>query len=259
MLAKGYSLTNARRVSKALEQQSIHFIKNFKPLTNLPDVSIEDLLIALSTSNGLKPSEVFEFMKIAASQQSDPPKSLLSIAKDVNETMHLRPSTWVKKDLGVLETVDVVLKHDTFIMICARGDIKRFEEYMDKGQELAAVHSELKYTALHAAVDFGSKEIVERLLHTGISPNVRDARYGRTALHFAAQSGRSEIASLLLEKGADRTIAAYNGVLPFEIAEDQGHVLCREILKQAPPVIHNAYVITSLVYLTTFRFQVHLM
>lgn len=249
MIAKGYSLTNARRITAFLENEANLYIKNARPLTGLPDVSIEDLLIALSTSSGLKGSEVFEMIKIASSQQSDPPKSLVGIAKEVNDIINLRPSLWVKRGLGVLETTDVVINNDTFIMTCARGDMKKFEEYMNKGQELAALHSTLKYTALHAAVDFGSKDVVERLLLTGISPNVRDARFGRTALHFAAQSGRSEIASLLLDKGADRSIAAYDNVLPFEIADHQGHIMCREILKQVPTEIRNAHVSMHSLYI----------
>lgn len=242
LLAKGHSLTNARRVATLLLKQSSLYVKNLKPLTNLPDVSIEDLVIALTTSNGLKATEIFEFMKVAASQQSDPPKSLSDMAAQINDTMNLRPSLWVKQDLGVLDTVDVVMKNDIFVMACARNDIKKFNECLAKGQELAAIHSELKYTGLHAAADFGAKDIVERLLLAGISPNVRDARHGRTALHFAAQSGRCEIASLLLEKGADRSLADFTGSLPCEIADDQGHAECREILKQIPPEIQYAQV-----------------
>jgi hypothetical protein len=242
LLAKGHSLTNARRVATLLLKQSLLYVKNLKPLTNLPDVGIEDLVIALTTANGLKATEVFEFMKVAASQQSDPPKALTDMATQINDTMNLRPSLWVKQDLGVLDTVDVVMKNDIFVMACARNDIKKFNECLAKGQELAAIHSELKYTGLHAAADFGAKEIVERLLSAGISSNVRDARHGRTALHFAAQSGRCEIAILLLEKGADRSLADFTGSLPCEIADDQGHAECREILKQIPPEIQYAQV-----------------
>jgi len=203
---------------------------------------MEDLIIALSTSNGLKAVEIFEFMKVAASQQSDAPKALDGMAKQIDETINLRPSVWVQQDLGVLNTVDVTMKNDRFIMACARGDMAKYNECLAKGQELAAIHSELKYTALHAAADFGSLEIVDKLLLTGISPNVRDARYGRTALHFAAQSGRNEIAVLLLDRGADRTLTCFSDLMPFEVADDQGHFECREILKQVPPEVQIASV-----------------
>jgi len=66
------------------------------------------------------------------------------------------------------------------------------------GQELAAVHSDLKYTALHAAADFGHSEIVKQLIRTGMNVNIRDARKGQTPLHFAGQGGRSEIAYVLV-------------------------------------------------------------
>ena len=242
LLAKCHSLTNARRVSGLLARQSDAYLKNMRPLCDLPDVSMEDLIIALSTSNGLKAVEIFEFMKVAASQQSDPPKALGGMAKQIDETINLRPSVWVQQDLGVLNTVDVTMKNDRFIMACARGDMAKYNECLAKGQELAAIHSELKYTALHAAADFGALEIVDKLLSTGISANVRDARYGRTALHFAAQSGRSEIAVLLLDKGADRTLTCFSDMMPFEVADDQGHFSCREILKQVPPEVQIASV-----------------
>jgi hypothetical protein len=110
LLAKSHSLTNARRVSGLLARQTESYLKNKKPLTNLPDVSMEDLIIALSTSTGLKAVEIFEFMKVAASQQSDPPKALGGMAQQINETINLRPSVWVQKDLGVLNTVDVTMQ-----------------------------------------------------------------------------------------------------------------------------------------------------
>ena len=242
LLAKSHSLTNARRVSGLLANQTQAYLNSMKPLSELADVSMEDLIIALSTSNGLKAVEIFEFMKVAASQQSDPPKALSGMATQIDETMNLRPSVWVQRDLGVLNTVDVTMKNDRFIMACARGDTAKYDEFLAQGQELAAIHSELKYTALHAAADFGSLEIVDRLLSTGISPNVRDARYGRTALHFAAQSGRCEIAVLLLDKGADRTLTCFSDMMPFEVADDQGHFECREILKQVPPEVQIAKV-----------------
>ena len=66
-----------------------------------------------------------------------------------------------------------------------------------------------------------------------------DARHGQTPLHCCAQSGRAQIAAKLLEAGADRTIKNYKGLLPYEIADNQGYFECREILKFLPPVIHN--------------------
>lgn len=246
MIARSNSLTNARRITHKLQEEAIYYTKRFKPLTNLPDVSIEDLIIALSTTNELKTTEIFEFMKVASSQQSDPPKSLVGIATEVNDMIALRPSLWVKNSLGILNTVDIQMRNDLFIMSSARGDMKTFEKCLASGQELAVVHSELKYTALHAAADFGAQNVVEKLLSCGISPNVRDARFGRTALHFAAQSGRSEIARVLLEKGADRTITCYQGFLPFEVAHDHGHVETREILKQPPPEIQHAQVVKKI-------------
>lgn len=242
MLTKSLSLTEARRFSKALAALGSSFVEDCKPLIGLPDVALDDILIAISSAVGLRQHEVFEFIKIVATQQSSPPKALSDMCDDINSMLTLRPSLWVKNKLGILTTVDLKNRNDNFIMTAARGDIKNLEGFLNAGQELACLHSELHYTALHAASDFGSGNAVVKLLATGVSPNIRDARYGQTALHFAAQSGRSSIVELLIAKGADRTIANYKGTLAFEIADEQGHYECREILKFPPPEIQHAAV-----------------
>lgn len=235
MLTRSHSLTNARRVGRSI----LAFAKSPEPksLLNLPDVSMENLLIGLASSTGLRQAEIFEFIKIGASQQSNPPKVLIEIAEEVEKMIMLRPSKWANQDTNVLTTVDTRAANDKFVMAAARGDVKAFDGYLAKGQELIALHSELGYTALHAAADFGSKDILERLVSFNISVNIRDTRKHQTALHFAAQSGRKEICEMLLSHGADRTVANHVGQLPFHLADGSGHHECREMLKYPPPEI----------------------
>jgi hypothetical protein len=240
-LTRMHSLPNGRRVARAIYnhvhgETTIH-------LVNLPDVSIEDLMVGLRSSQGLRQAELLEFLKVAASQQSNPPKTLKDMAKEIYDTMGMRPTLWIKEDMNVIETVDVATNNDQFVMAAAHGNVKALEKFLAIGQELAAIHTELKYTALHAAADFGHRHIVEMMIKTGMSVNIRDGRNGQTPLHFAGQSNRCEIARDLLDAGADRTIKSYKGLLPYQLADQQGNFECREILKHPPPAIQYVTVV----------------
>lgn len=101
--------------------------------------------------------------------------------------------------------------------------MKLFEKFLAEGQELCVLHSDLKYTALHSAADFGSEETLKWLVKTGVNLNVRDGRLGRTPLHYAAGSGRTSIIHMLLDAGADRTLVDYKGRLAYEIADEYGY------------------------------------
>lgn len=240
MLTRSHSLVNARRVARSILKHTQN--GNRKSLINLPDVSIEDLLIGLSSAQNLRQIEVFEFIKIASSQQSNPIRALTRISEDIHEILNQRPSLWVKNDLNVLQTYDVKERNDNFVMLAARGDLDGLEKCLSDGQELTATHSQLQYTALHAAAEFGQKDVIICLLNTGISVNTRDAFRGQTALHYCAQAGRTEIALLLLERGADRNLTNYEGQLPYQVADEQGHYQCREVMKFPPPEIQAVQV-----------------
>lgn len=242
-LTRMHSLPNGIRVARAIYNHChgdkvIHLI-------NLPDVSVEDLMVGLRSSTGLRQAELLEFLKVAASQQSNPPKTLKDMTKEIYDTMGMRPTRWIKEDMNVIETVDVSSSNDRFIMAAAHGKMKEVEKCLAIGQELAAIHSELKYTALHAAADFGHREIVDLLIKTGMSVNIRDGRNGQTPLHFSGQSNRCDIARDLLDAGANRTIKSYKGLLPYQLADQQGNFECREILKHPPPAIQYVTVVKT--------------
>jgi len=137
-------------------------------------------------------------------------------------------------------------------MTAAEGDLLSFKSMIESGYvELTNLHSELKYTALHAAADFGQVDIISEIIKTGMSLNVKDPRKGQTALHFAAQSARSEVIEVLLQNGADRTIVNNAGLRPFEVADNLGYFDCREMLKYPPPTVKIIQVImySGLLYL----------
>jgi hypothetical protein len=245
MLTKSCSLPNARKIAAILHGRASQSQHQHAPALNIPNVTTEDLLIGIASAagKGLNSHEIFEIMKAAASKQSDPVRALTGIAEDLHKLMNLRPTLWVKHDLAILDTETLMIKNNQFVMAAARNDVGKIEECLSMGQELTALHAEMKYTALHAAADFGAKDTLRCILQTGIPPNIRDARFGQTALHFAAQSGRAEMVQILLEFGADRMIPDMKGVLPYEAAGEHGYAVCREMLKEPPPAIMLASVV----------------
>jgi hypothetical protein len=237
LLTRSYGLTDARRLSRSIHNHAKS--NGGKKLLNVLDVGIEDLMIGLKASTGLRQNELLDFIRITASQQSNPPQVVEEIAAEVDRLMNLRPTVWVKDNLKIIETTDTKDRNKNFILAAARGDLKLFQKFLAQGQDLIALHPEIGYTALHAAADFGCTAIVKELLAAGVSPNIRDTRKAQTPLHFAAQSGRTDICRLLLDRNADRSLANSDGKLAFEVANEYGHVECREILKQVPPEIHH--------------------
>jgi ankyrin repeat protein len=245
VLVRSHSLYNARRTARQIREHCCTYRDERRPLLNLPLVSMENMMVALQASTRLKGTEIFEFIRIAASHQSDPHKSIADIAIDCENMLLRRPSEWVKDDLGVINTVDSRSRNDTFVMSAARDDLFTFEKCLNNGQELAVLHSDLQYTALHAAADFGAARIMQMLIRTGININLRDAKYGMTALHFAAQSGRIEVCKLLVEHNCDRTIQNYEGKLAYEVADYQGHTEVRQMLKHVPPEVSEVMLVSS--------------
>lgn len=169
MLTKSCSLPNARKIAAILYNRAAQSNRVREPALNIPHVTTEDLLIGIASAagKGLVSNEIFEFMKAAASKQSDPVKALVGIAEDLFTLMNLRPTLWVKRDLGILDTETLMIKNNQFVMAAARNDYAKVQELLDLGQELTALHSEMKYTALHAAADFGAGDALKLILKTG--------------------------------------------------------------------------------------------
>jgi ankyrin repeat protein len=163
---------------------------------------------------------------------------LLDISEEIFNLMKLRPSLWVTNDLDVLTTESRRMFTDKFIMCAADGKVSEFLALLESGKvELTSLHSQLNYTALHAAADFGKVALVQEIVKTGMSLNVRDPRRGQTALHFAAQTGRCEVVELLLRNNADRLIKCNSGFKPYQVADRLGYIECRELLKHLPPSV----------------------
>jgi hypothetical protein len=209
MLTKSHGLISARRVAKSL----LRHVNNINQagFLNLPDLTIDEILNALNSSVGLKRNEIFEFIKVGASLQSNPFSALTLITTDLEQIIQLRPTLWTKNELNVIITTDIERQNDMFVSSAASGNWKVFRSCVAKGQDLSAMHSMLGYTALHAAAEFSMKEIFLELFALGISVNIRDLKKGLTPLHYVARSGKLEMAALLLKKGADRALSCNRG------------------------------------------------
>lgn len=81
--------------------------------------------------------------------------------------------------------------------------------------------------------------VVEYIITTGVSLNMKDPRRKQTALHVAAYNGREQVVKVLLAANADRKIGDIHGKLPYHYAEMQGNIDVREMLKLLPPTVHD--------------------
>ncbi|XP_064629670.1 caskin-2-like isoform X3 [Lineus longissimus] len=76
--------------------------------------------------------------------------------------------------------------------------------------------------ALHQAALVGNVEILQALLESGASVDVKDNK-GMRPLHYAAWQGKEEPVKLLLKWGSSSTEAAYEGETPLHLACQHGH------------------------------------
>jgi ankyrin repeat protein len=81
---------------------------------------------------------------------------------------------------------------------------------------------EYSATALHLAVFYGYKDIVELLLNSKADKNAKDNQ-GNTPLHLAVLNGDIPAVTLLLEKKADIEVRDNQGNTPLHLAEQAGN------------------------------------
>lgn len=240
-LVKSHPLSKAKRFVGSLTKHAVAFYPA-KPMVKIKKIGVEDIMISLGGQMGLTKQQIFEYIKVTASQQCNPPQAVLDIIAEINHLITFRPTQWVLYDLNVLETEDVRRRNDRFVMLAASGKLEEFKAMVESGHELTCLHSELKYTALHGAADFGQVAMVEYMITTGVSLNMKDPRRMQTALHVAAYNGREGVVKVLLAANADRKIADRKGRLAYHYADMQGHFDVREQLKYLPPSLSDLQV-----------------
>ncbi len=127
------------------------------------------------------------------------------------------------------------LEDDSFVRAAARSYMDELRGRIADGQSLQATHSQLGYTCLHAAVEFGQASAVRVLLNAGALLDSHLAPSGRTPLHYAAQHGRVEIAKMLLEAGASKKVLDSAARRPWHyLADAQELQDLMQLLKDGP-------------------------
>jgi hypothetical protein len=245
-LIRTYSLPRAKRLARSIAKHGEQHYPHGS-LVKVSSASMEDIMISLGGKHGLGKQEIFEFIKAAASRQSSPRHAVFEIAKEVYRIFTDRPSTWVVDNLNVIITEDIRIDNNRFVMAAAEGNVSEFKAFLAHGQDLTCLHSDLRYTALHAAADFGQLDVLHVIIEAGMSVNVRHPTNGQTALHYAAYGGRPEVVKRLIEAGADRTVKCNKGIVPYEASIKQGHRKAEEYLIQSGHDFANFY--SKVVYL----------
>jgi ankyrin repeat protein len=97
------------------------------------------------------------------------------------------------------------------------GDVEKVRVLLKANPELVNAKAEGGWTALHFAVIYGHKEVVELLLANKAEVNARGAR-DMTPLLFAAQHGHKVIAEVLLANNADVNVKDEIGETPLQYA-----------------------------------------
>jgi len=97
------------------------------------------------------------------------------------------------------------------------GHNKIVELLISRGADLY-MRNDNSTNALGLATYKGNTDIVETLLASGVSPDIKINDQGATALMVAAVHGHENIASLLLEKGAKVSAQSQDGTTPLMYA-----------------------------------------
>jgi len=115
---------------------------------------------------------------------------------------------------SMLDDEDLDFQYDD--VEAAGGNVGHREE--DIGARVIVLDLEdkdnLGMTKLHHAVQAGDLDLVESLIQSGASVNVRD-KNGQTPLHYAAERGFIECMEALVKHGADLHIVDNSGFPPF--------------------------------------------
>jgi len=87
-------------------------------------------------------------------------------------------------------------------------------------------------TPLSCAAQFGSVQIVNRLVACGAAVDARD-NDGSTAMHYAAENGHLDVVTTLLELGARGDFINHDGMTPLDLTRYAGHAEIASCLDNA--------------------------
>jgi len=90
----------------------------------------------------------------------------------------------------------------SFHLAAKNGDIVSVESMLNKGHTLNEVDAAKGWTALHYAVHYGQKHLVEYLLVRGVDVNAKDFLGKNNPIDVLALGNRGEIVKILIKAGA---------------------------------------------------------
>jgi FOG: Ankyrin repeat len=108
---------------------------------------------------------------------------------------------------------------DTALMIAAGEDhVEMVNMLLAYGAEPNMVSRQSGNTALHSACRTGKPRALKALLDAGAFVNIQRPTTGDTPLHEALRQGFPDCAEILLEAGANKTVVAFDGKRPADVA-----------------------------------------
>jgi ankyrin repeat protein len=159
-----------------------------------------------------------------------------------------------KNEMGVLAMLKggvnpniVNEKGNTPLIISASlGDLPSLQDLLAYRANVNVANKEGN-TALIYAAKYNHPEVIKMLLlpqtmQTPLDVNARN-KAGETALYWGASRGYVEVVKRLLAAGADPTIAANNGLVPYAIAQRNGRGQVLEWLNKDIREVENAIIV----------------
>lgn len=115
----------------------------------------------------------------------------------------------IAEQKGFLFIVDILQKNgakyssgSSFHLAAKNGDIVSIEEMLSKGHLLNEVDAAKGWTALHYAIHYGQKHLVEYLIYKGADVNAKDFLGKSNPIDVLASGSRGEIVKILTKAGA---------------------------------------------------------
>ncbi|KAI8991308.1 ankyrin repeat-containing domain protein [Mycotypha africana] len=115
-------------------------------------------------------------------------------------------------------TMKAPTSQDNLWVAAGDGQLDRVRELIEVDKIDVNSHDEFGYTAMHAAVSYNQKEIVEYLLKNGANVDIED--FDKDTPLYVAET--VEMAELLLNNGADPKHKNKEGITPALTAHEEG-------------------------------------
>lgn len=166
---------------------------------------------------------------------------------------YLFRSAGTKNHLGVLTMlkggIDPNIKNEKgntpLIISASLGDLPSVKTLLAYRADLNAANNDGNTPLIYAARYNHPKVIKELLRPQTMQPPV-DLNYqnknGETALYWAASKGYTEVVKRLLAAGADPTISAKDGLVPYRVAQKNGRTEVLEWFNKDFVTVHNEVV-----------------